>query len=202
MPDRATEFTHRIKEVRKQRGLTQETLAELVGISHSHLSRMERGGRGTSLEMLARIASALSVSPNDLLVDAPRPDVTHVPVVSWVSAGRMTAREAATPRDVTRWISVADLPAGDWIALEVDGDSMNRIAPEGAIILVDRNDRQLVSGKNYVFAYDDGESTFKRYRDDPARLEPVSTNPAHDTIFPKNGLTVVGRVRRAIADFD
>lgn len=196
------ELPNRIREQRRNKGLTAEKLAELAGLSVSYLTRLEVGDRNLSGKSMKAIARALGIEEADLLHRASDQRQTLVPVVSWVSAGRMAAREAVTPRDVTRWISVGDLPPGDWIALEVDGDSMNRVASEGAIIVVDRNDRQLASGKDYVFAYDDGESTFKRYRSDPDRLEPASTNPVHDTIFPKHGLTVVGRVRRAIADFD
>jgi phage repressor protein C with HTH and peptisase S24 domain len=93
-----------------------------------------------------------------------------------------------------------DLPPGDWFALKVRGDSMDLIAPDGATILVNRRDTRLVPKKFYVFARG-GEATFKRYIDKPVRrLEPYSTNRAHEPIYPGRDLVVVGRVHRVIVD--
>jgi phage repressor protein C with HTH and peptisase S24 domain len=64
-------FTNRIKEVRKAKGLTQEQLAEAVGLDVSYISRMESGKRRVSLENLAPIATALKVSVKDLVPDEP-----------------------------------------------------------------------------------------------------------------------------------
>lgn len=52
----------RIKELRKRAGLTQEQLAELVGLDARHLSRLEVGRHFPSLISLERIASALNVA--------------------------------------------------------------------------------------------------------------------------------------------
>ena len=54
---------------RKRCGLTQEALAERVGISRSHLSAIEAPNllRPFSLELLFELADALHISPNKLL---------------------------------------------------------------------------------------------------------------------------------------
>jgi len=51
----------RIKELRRQAGLTQEQLAERVGLDSRHLSRLEVGRHFPSLQSLERIAAALNV---------------------------------------------------------------------------------------------------------------------------------------------
>lgn len=51
----------RIKELRKQAGLTQEQLGELVDLDARHLSRLEVGKHFPSLDSLERIAVALNV---------------------------------------------------------------------------------------------------------------------------------------------
>jgi transcriptional regulator with XRE-family HTH domain len=43
------------------KGLTQERLAELVGTSHSQISRIESGRHRTNLDTLVRIAEALDL---------------------------------------------------------------------------------------------------------------------------------------------
>ena len=84
------------------------------------------------------------------------------------------------------------------IALRVSGESMNRIAPDGSIILVDTRDDELRDGKRYIFL-SGGETTFKLYRANPARFEPESTMP-HDTIFPSGRVEIVGRVIKVMTD--
>lgn len=57
----------RIKRLREQRGMTQEELADLVGVHQSKISHCETGARGISLDLAARIATALGVKVDELL---------------------------------------------------------------------------------------------------------------------------------------
>lgn len=59
----------RIKEVRKERGYTQETLAELAGLSVDHVSHVETGNTKMSLNVLAKIANAFHIPTDRLLYD-------------------------------------------------------------------------------------------------------------------------------------
>lgn len=61
----------RIAELRSDRGLTQERLAELVDVSTRYLQRVERGGASASLLFLARVAEALDAKMPELF-EAPR----------------------------------------------------------------------------------------------------------------------------------
>ncbi|MEI6155171.1 MAG: helix-turn-helix transcriptional regulator [Deltaproteobacteria bacterium] len=55
----------RIKELRKVRGLSQEELAEMIGIDPKHLSRIEVGNSYPSLDTLEKTANALKVELKD-----------------------------------------------------------------------------------------------------------------------------------------
>lgn len=57
----------RIKQVRKEKHLTQEQLAEACGLSTSFLGHIERGSRVASLETLHSLCRALDVSADYLL---------------------------------------------------------------------------------------------------------------------------------------
>jgi len=58
----ATElFGARIRELRKQRGMIQEQLADVIGIEQKHVSLIERGKSYPSLDRLMRIAEVLQV---------------------------------------------------------------------------------------------------------------------------------------------
>jgi transcriptional regulator with XRE-family HTH domain len=57
----------RIQSLRMDRGLTQEQLAQLSGVSRNVLMDVEHGRRGLLHERLFDIATALEVSAADLL---------------------------------------------------------------------------------------------------------------------------------------
>lgn len=61
----------RLRELRRNRGLTLAALAEQTGINESTLSRLEGGTRRPTLEMLLPLAEVYAV-PLDVLVGAPR----------------------------------------------------------------------------------------------------------------------------------
>jgi transcriptional regulator with XRE-family HTH domain len=60
-----------IKAWRKYRGLTQEQLAERIGIARSYLTKIERGDRRYDQPFLEAAAYALRCSPGDLITRDP-----------------------------------------------------------------------------------------------------------------------------------
>lgn len=56
----------RIKELRTKKGLTQEKLAELVGVGERNLSKIECGNNFVTSETLTNILNALDVEPTEL----------------------------------------------------------------------------------------------------------------------------------------
>lgn len=59
----------RIKIARIKKGITQETVADLIDITPAHMSNVETGKTKVSLPTLIEIANALSVSVDVLLCD-------------------------------------------------------------------------------------------------------------------------------------
>ena len=71
-----------IRDARKHRGLTQHQLADLLGTSQSAINRIEKGHQNLSLDMLARIGSALAGGLSGLILeDAGRLQIRVAPVV-------------------------------------------------------------------------------------------------------------------------
>lgn len=65
----------RIRELRRVQKITQQQMAERIGVSDIHYGRIERGDRAVSLELLERIAETLDVQVTELLTGA-FPDLT------------------------------------------------------------------------------------------------------------------------------
>ena len=62
-----------IQVAREQAGYTQDTLSEMLGMTPNHLSAIERGASGISLEALQRLCRLLGVSADRIIfgTDAP-----------------------------------------------------------------------------------------------------------------------------------
>ena len=56
-----------IRHFRKAQGLSQEELAEKIGISTTHMSHIETGNTKLSLSVFVDISNALNVQTDDLL---------------------------------------------------------------------------------------------------------------------------------------
>ena len=59
-------FGKRLKEIRKQKGLTQEELAELCDMQTNSIGMIETGQRAVSFSTIEIFASCLQVDYNDL----------------------------------------------------------------------------------------------------------------------------------------
>jgi len=78
----------RTADARRQRGWTQEQLAEEMGVAAVTVSRWETGQRGMSVATLASLADALDVSLGDLLdvkreLPAPERDPREQELLLW-----------------------------------------------------------------------------------------------------------------------
>jgi transcriptional regulator with XRE-family HTH domain len=56
----------KVRELRHDRGLTQEALAESLDLSVAYVSLIERGGRNPPFTTVVAIARALGVSPREM----------------------------------------------------------------------------------------------------------------------------------------
>lgn len=69
----------RVRTLRRQASLTQEELAEQVGISASFMGHIERGTRIASLETLVCLCNALDTTPQYLLSASLNTYEQHLP---------------------------------------------------------------------------------------------------------------------------
>jgi transcriptional regulator with XRE-family HTH domain len=63
------EIGQRVRKYRKAYNLSQEQLAEQIGISTTHLSHIETGNTKLSLPVLVKLAKTLNVQTDELLYD-------------------------------------------------------------------------------------------------------------------------------------
>jgi transcriptional regulator with XRE-family HTH domain len=64
---RLVAFGERVRKIRKEKGLSQEALADLAGIERSYMGHIERGDQNITLIKIFQIAEALEMSPGYLI---------------------------------------------------------------------------------------------------------------------------------------
>lgn len=192
--------------IRLARGrMSQEELGKRVNQGQTTISSWERGRTEPTRDDVKRVAAALDVPLAELegpfIVPASDGRVHSIPLLSWTTAGSL--RDPTNQLDLTDcpMLEMGGLEAGDYFATVIEGDSMDRVSPDGSTVIVNRDDIRPVPGRAYIFSYR-GETTYKRWQADPDRLEPFSTNPRHHAIYTRSAADwlVVGRVRRTIFD--
>lgn len=63
----AQTFGANVRQLRQQRGLSQEALADAVGLAPTYVGQIERGRRNPTLGVVERFAAVLAVDPLQLL---------------------------------------------------------------------------------------------------------------------------------------
>jgi transcriptional regulator with XRE-family HTH domain len=63
------EVGQRIKRKRREKNITQQSLADSLGVSKSYVSRLETGQKKISLDRIETISIKLNVKTRELLID-------------------------------------------------------------------------------------------------------------------------------------
>lgn len=199
-----------LKELRIESGLSVRAIAERLGMKASSYQHYEDRYKKAYLPLDLLDAVEPVLLENGVRkerVDLLYPQVANLvddvkgvlkaPLISWVQAGSF--EEAADPYAPGGFEDqvMVEYERDSVIALRVRGASINRVAPDGAIIIVDYSLQELVPEKFFVIRVD-GEATVKRFMKNPDRFEPFSTEPDHPIVLPTEGLYVVGRVIRVV----
>jgi transcriptional regulator with XRE-family HTH domain len=186
---------NRIKQLRKRRGLSQETIAERMGTIRGQVSKLESGTARLNDIWIDKLSKALACDPGELISDAIQ---SPVPIIGEVPGGDLISALASPPEGFIQFNSTRPNLRG----LRVRGNSMSRIAPDGMYVVVDfdetdptklHNQPVIVCIENPVTG--DHECSFKIYKRNPDRFEPYSIEAGYDTIF-TNGRAwkIYGRV--------
>lgn len=149
--------------------MPQRVVAMKLNLSPSAVSLIMKGERALKFDEAVKIQNLLGAS-----TAATGGAGRELPVIGWSGAGKWV-EAIEVPR---HQVWVPNQTAGKF-GVEVSGDSMDIVLPEGSTAIIDPEQVDLYAGKLYLLINADGEATIKRYRAEPARFEPVSNNPEY-----------------------
>lgn len=207
-------------------GLSIRTMATLLGISPTTYQHYERRYKKPYLpnELVEKVIPVLlahGIVPTAVSSLTPKMDqilgrrsgdeetdssgdvsafdgrLVSVPVISWVEAERfLNTLDTGMSIESTAHLPV-DYDRETVFALKMQGSALNRIAPPGALIIVDYALTGLVDGKFYIFK-NGGGLRAGRYRIAPPRFEPFSTEPDHPLSLADDHVEPLGRIVQVV----
>lgn len=181
-------MANRIRELRKQRGITMKQLGEVVDLAESTISQYETGKRQPDNETLLKISEYFGVTVGYLLgYEAmatvglplnimPMPEMRKIPLIGSIACGKPILAD----EHIEEYVEIPKHVTADF-ALSCKGDSMiNARIFDGDVVYI----RQQATVENGEIAavLIDGEATLKRVKfyEDRISLEPE--NPTYRPI--------------------
>lgn len=92
----------KIAKLRKEKGLTQSQLAEIINVSNKTISRWETGEGYPEISLLAPLAKALGVSTDFLLNEEPEPDIISDQEAGSVSDNSSETKDVPPKKHIER----------------------------------------------------------------------------------------------------
>lgn len=172
----------KIVMIRKNKGISQKKLAQMLNWDPSNLVRIEKGRGIPSLKSIEEIAEKLEVPPSYLIDNNGFPP--KIPVVSFASAGEaVNFTDQGYPQGGGMYF--IDRPANfsdpNGFGIEVSGDSMVPKYEDGQVVLVDTR-KCPQSGDYAVVGLMNGDKYIKRYREAQGVVILESVNPLYEPI--------------------
>ena len=178
----------RIKKLRKEKGLTQQQLGEMLGVQKSAIAKYENG-RVPNLkkETISRLAEIFNVTPNYLLgIDEPslhgHSHNIDIPLYSDVCCGDGIFVED----NIEEYISLPESLLSsrkDYFCQYADGDSMIDENIQSGDLIIFEKTQQLNNGDVGCFGIEDNIATCKKYFND-SKQHCIILQPANDKYSP------------------
>lgn len=169
---------NRIKQLRKTKNITQNKLAELLGVSRSTISMYEIDASEPDFETIMSLCKILDTDPSYLMGTSNENKINEkkgvkIPVLGRIPAG--IPIEAV--QEILDYEEISDEMArnGEYFALKVKGNSMTPEITDGEIAIV-RKQEDANSGDICVVLVNGYEATLKRIKKSEQGLTLIPTN--------------------------
>ena len=177
-------FSKKLKELRKRHKITQENLANIIGVERSSIGKYESSTTIPSNETLIKIANYFNVSTDYLLGNKEEPKNKKIgikiPVFGEVAAGVPISalNDILDYEEITPELAAT----GEYFGLKIKGDSMEPRMTTGDTVIV-RSQPEVENGEIAIVMVDGETATCKKIKKTPDGLVLISLNPAYEPMF-------------------
>ena len=106
------EFPERLTALRKERGLTQQALADAVGLAVLQIRRYEGGTSQPTLDIIRKLSIALGISADMLVFDAEERKPDELLRYQFETVSRLSAHEQDIVRELLDAVIIKNQVAG------------------------------------------------------------------------------------------
>lgn len=179
-------FSSNLKFLREKKGLSQNKLAEKVGVNQTTIARWETEEIKPSIDNVEQIANALNIGLPELLISDLRFDnadvvdipsnTIKIPVLGVIKAGIPIEAQ----QDIIDYVEIPkDWTKGgkEYYGLKISGDSMYpKYNNDDIVIFLKTN--EVISGKDCAVMVNGFDATFKKvlFQNDSIILQPYNSN--------------------------
>ncbi len=173
----------KLKELRKLNKITQDKLAEKIGVARSTISMYEVGASEPDIQILTKLANFFNCSIDYLLGNDKKSQGVKIPVLGVIPAG--IPIEAV--EDVLGYEEITPKLAstGEFFALKVKGDSMLPDIKNGDILIV-RQQEDAENGDTCVIMVNGYDATVKKIKKMESGIMLIPNNSDFETMFFSN----------------
>ena len=203
---------YKIADARIAKGWSQQELADKMDTTQQTIQRYESGARDIKTSVVLKLSAVLGVTVSYLLGmtdnNEPEDDFVDVPLYGSIAAGTPILMDSAESMHPVPTIVRKRYP--DAFLLRVEGNSMNRILPNGSFALINPCEDVTADNKPYAVCVNGYSATIKRVRKlaNGFELAPDSIDPTYKPVVYDYGvegtetITVIGRVVWYCVPFD
>ena len=166
---------NRIKQLRKEREINQDVLANLLGLEVAAVSKLETGRVPLKDEYILKLANFFGVSSDYLLGSDIKTNKRLLPVLGTVKAGYNYLAEQNIIDYINPYMDMAE--PENYFGLLVKGDSMSPKFDDGDYVIVHKTDGCFESGKICVVLINGDEATIKKVIKTEDGIELCAFNP-------------------------
>ena len=155
-----------LKAFRKENGVSQQELANYLGVGQGYVSQMERGERPIQKAIIEKIKANPDWTVRTIVEEPKKNRIPLYEDVATFGGRNDMVADTESQHRVTEWIDAGDWFPGATAAIHHYGDSMVEY-PSGCILALRRvyDTTLLINGQNYVIETDEFRIT-KQIQDD------------------------------------
>ena len=174
--------TELLRSIRKRKKLTQDDVAQMIGVSRTSYLKYEKGTHEPDYDTLEKIAELFELNVNEL-IGTVKNKRTKIPILGFVQAGIPT--EAYEVIEGYEEIDEKLAESGTYVALRIKGESMSpKMLPDDIVIV--RLQSDIESGELAVVFVDDDEATVKKVVKHSDGVSLVPYNPTYEPMYFSN----------------